>query len=361
MRCPQCGNDNMEPASSCQVCRAALATNPDSPLSPEPGGAADQPLTAMLYQALIGPVHTDYYLQHFARFDAAGKTALTWHWPALFATLGWFAFRRMWAEALAFAGLALAAGLALFGLLPLIYGGSPVLLWSALALYLLALALLPALWANALYYRHCNRRVTLALLQASDIRETCAQLSIHSSRWRRTGLGLAVGGAVWLLNGAIVAWLVSASGVLASSARPPAAVQARQGPVRAASAVAAPATPASAAAAPATTPAASAPRMSASAPAPAVSVPKAAAVAAVSPSKTGKFIVAVGQFAQEKNASRAYDKLEAAGLPVHSSTLQSASGVLLLIRVGPYQSLADARFAARQIQALELPAVVLKR
>ncbi len=409
MRCTQCGNINLEPTGSCQVCGAALAATDPDPLSPEIGASAqaEQPLTATLYQALIGPVHTDYYLKRFARFDAAGKAGITWHWPALFVTLGWLAFRRMWTQALAFAALALTAALALFGVLPLIFGSSPEMLWSLLALYLLALALLPPLWANAVYYRHCNRRVTQALVAAADIRQTCEQLAAHSSRWRRTWVAAGVACAAWLFNGAIAAWLLAASGVLGPMGVKSLPHQAAQGPVLAASAVpaAAPATPASAAFAAAAPQAASAPVPSASAPAPAASVPKAplpmasapsapasapatavppvpapaasaaqsaaqrkapaapkvpASAAAVA-SKTGKFIVAVGQFAQEKNASRAYDKLEAAGLPVHSNTVQTASGALLLIRVGPYKNLADARSAAQQVKALDLPAVVMKR
>ena len=71
--------------------------------------------------------------------------------------------------------------------------------------------------------------------------------------------------------------------------------------------------------------------------------------------------MAVGRFAQEQNANRAYDKLDAAGLPVHSNTVPTQTGTLLLIRVGPYRTLKEARQAAQQIKKLGLPAVVLKR
>ena len=73
MRCLKCGNDNLEPAHLCQVCGAVLPQNPLDIGLIRPGAGSEQPLTSMLYQALIGPVHTDYYLEHFARFDAAGK------------------------------------------------------------------------------------------------------------------------------------------------------------------------------------------------------------------------------------------------------------------------------------------------
>ena len=89
--------------------------------------------------------------------------------------------------------------------------------------------------------------------------------------------------------------------------------------------------------------------------------PKEAASAALASAKRGRFMVAVGQFAMEQNADRSYAKLEAAGLPVHSNTTQTEAGPLLLIRVGPYRTLQEARQAAAQVRKLGLPAVVMRR
>ena len=355
----------MEPARFCQVCGASMPESPLDPGQAQPEGGAEQPLATLLYRALIGPLHTDYYLQQFARFDAAGKASITWHWPAFFATLGWLAFRRMWGEALVFAALSLTTALVLFGAMPLVYGTSPELLWVLLALYLLMLTMLPALWANAVYYRHCNRRVTQALVAAADIRQTCERLAAHSSNWRRGWIAAAVTALVWLVVGAVVAWWVAATGaalaptVRTATVRP--AASAPQPMASAAPTIAASASQpaaASSASAPVSAPAAMAPVPHAEPKVPAK--PKAAA-SAVPASKQGKFIVAVGQFAQEQNASRAYDKLEAAGMPVHSNTVQTPTGTLQLIRVGPYKTRKDAGAAAQQIKALGLPAVVMKR
>lgn len=366
MRCPKCGNDNLEPAQLCQACGAVL---PDS-LDPNAVGSAEQPLATMLYRALIGPVHTDYYLQQFARFDAAGKAGITWHWPAFFATLGWLAFRRMWGEALVFAALSVTACLALFSVVPLLWGTSQELLWSVLALYLLLVLVLPALWANAVYYRHCNRQVTQALVATPDIRQTCDRLAAHSSTWRRGWVAAEVSLLVWLVTGAVAAWLLAATGVAAPSVTKPAVRAGASTPANAASAAALVAAPASSAAATSSAAAATSAPVPAQAMAAAVSAPQAAPAPPLAPAsapsakgsnKQGKFIVAVGRFAQEQNANRAYDKLQAAGLPVHSNTALTQTGTLLLIRVGPYRTLMEARQAAQQIKKLDLPAMVLKR
>jgi cell division septation protein DedD len=374
------------------------------PVSQSTGDNAEQPLVGLLYRAMVGPVHTDYYLRQFARFDAAGKAGLSWHWPAFFCALGWLAFRRLWREALLFVGLSATVGLALFSLAALVWGAAPEDLWMLLAGFLLVQSVLPAIWANGLYYRHCNREVTQALAAASDIRQTSERLALKASSRRRGGVVAALAAGIWLVALAAGAWLASALpdhvGVPSTSAkveataassptRPSASAPAVNVAASAASAAtastaaasaalpaSAPASaptaaqPASAAAsAPTTALAASAPGSAASATV-AVPVPKVVAApaapakplaSAAQGAKRGKFVVAVGQFAKEQNADRAYAKLEAAGLPVHSNTVQTPTGTLSLIRVGPFKTLQDARQAAQKIEALGLPAVVMKR
>ena len=60
-------------------------------------------ITAELYRAAIGPHGQDYYMRQFAKFDAHGKTGVSWHWPAYWATLNWLIYRKMWGWALAYA------------------------------------------------------------------------------------------------------------------------------------------------------------------------------------------------------------------------------------------------------------------
>ncbi|MEI8325618.1 MAG: SPOR domain-containing protein [Betaproteobacteria bacterium] len=405
----------MEPASACQVCGAALATTPANALPPQPGGAPDQPLTAMLYQALIGPVHTDYYLRHFARFDAAGKAAVTWHWPAFFATLGWLAFRRLWGEALAFGALSVTSGLVLFGIAPLVWGVSADLVWTVCVLFLLVVGVLPALWANALYYRRCNAQVKQALMVEPDIGQACERLALRSSSRSRWWVAAGVTALSWTLLLVLGAWLWlgNAGALTAPAAAPKTARTALSGltvqagaaatPLQAARSAesapsAAPPTPAPVAWAPAElasapTAAASAAAHSASAPLPVqaapaqpvtphASTPMAAAppTAKLRPRKVkadaaaqdgasestqarhqGKYMVAAGLFAKQENVSRAYDKLQAAGLPVFTNTVQTPEGERTRVRVGPYRTHAQAQQAVQQIEKLGLPAAVMQR
>lgn len=80
--------------------------------------------------------------------------------------------------------------------------------------------------------------------------------------------------------------------------------------------------------------------------------PKAAAQA-----KNG-FVVNVGLFAVDGNASNAMAKLKDAGLPAFSRELHGKKGKLTAVRVGPFESQADADAAAVKIRGLGLDALV---
>jgi cell division septation protein DedD len=72
------------------------------------------------------------------------------------------------------------------------------------------------------------------------------------------------------------------------------------------------------------------------------------------------FYINVGLFAVPGNGRNAYQKLEAAGLPVFSDGIQSKKGPLTRVRVGPFTTRAQADAAAKKIQALQLAAVVFR-
>lgn len=125
-----------------------------------------------------------------------------------------------------------------------------------------------------------------------------------------------------------------------------------------------------AAAAAATAPASAArPAAIPEAPARATAAPKRApdAAASATPSAPasratteGRFQINVGLFAQRDNAQRAFDRLQAAGLPATTQELSRNGGSLTRVRVGPFASREQADAAARQIRALQLDAVVVR-
>ena len=83
--------------------------------------------------------------------------------------------------------------------------------------------------------------------------------------------------------------------------------------------------------------------------------PKAATHAAVNP-----HAINVGLFANESNARNAHAKLRDAGLPATLQTLETSKGQRTRVRVGPFNSRAEAETAAKKIRALQLEAVIFQ-
>ena len=85
------------------------------------------------------------------------------------------------------------------------------------------------------------------------------------------------------------------------------------------------------------------------------------AAATSSAPDTGKFLINVGLFADDNNARNAYVKLQDAGLPALSQEIKSSKGKRTRVRVGPFETQAEAERAAERIRALQLDAAVFKQ
>lgn len=90
------------------------------------------------------------------------------------------------------------------------------------------------------------------------------------------------------------------------------------------------------------------------APAPAPAAAPAATAAAAE-----RLVVQVGAFAEEAGARAVRQKLEGAGLKTYTHVAQTADGKRIRVRVGPFETRADADKAAARVKALGLPAAVL--
>ena len=88
--------------------------------------------------------------------------------------------------------------------------------------------------------------------------------------------------------------------------------------------------------------------------------PKAKAAAKPDGGKTKVWFVQAGAFAQESNAQNVRLKLEGAGLQTLAESLDTKSGKLIRVRVGPFTTKAEAENASLQIKALDLPAVLFR-
>lgn len=75
---------------------------------------------------------------------------------------------------------------------------------------------------------------------------------------------------------------------------------------------------------------------------------------------TEKYLINVGLFADTNNARNALAKLQDAGLPAQSQAIKSARGQRTRVRVGPFETLAEADRVAEKIRGLQLDAAVFK-
>lgn len=129
--------------------------------------------------AAVAQTHADYYVPRWQRYAAGAATFPSWHWPALFASLGWALYRRVWLAAAVYAlgvPIALYVVWVVFGLRtpPDTMGLGQAALW-VVCCALLA----PALFANAFYYRQALELVTQA--QAAHA-ELAAQIAFVQRR-----------------------------------------------------------------------------------------------------------------------------------------------------------------------------------
>lgn len=74
----------------------------------------------------------------------------------------------------------------------------------------------------------------------------------------------------------------------------------------------------------------------------------------------GRFVVQVGAFSDVLKAREARVKLEKAGLKTYTQVVQPKEGKRIRVRVGPFETKAEADKAADKIKKLDLPAAILE-
>lgn len=73
-----------------------------------------------------------------------------------------------------------------------------------------------------------------------------------------------------------------------------------------------------------------------------------------------QWFVQAGAFSQERNAQTVRAKIEAAGLQTSAAPSDTPAGRLIRVRVGPFDTKAEAEKVVLQIKALDLPAVLFR-
>ncbi len=196
MHCPQCATPNPEVGHFCTHCGHSLTEpTPDE-------------VTRENFRAILGPKNQEYYLQRFEEYEANGKTTIGWHWPAFFITFYWLLYRKMWLAALLYFILPYVCT-SLLGLVSSLLGASGApMMGIGYLVYILAILLLPPLFANSLYYRHCQSKIRKAE-------------QLHDDRARQLGYLSAKGGTSnVMLFVVLIFGFIAVIGILAAIAIP---------------------------------------------------------------------------------------------------------------------------------------------
>lgn len=172
MFCSQCGNSVDASAKFCSSCGSAIPRIEQSTPTESFRTKTSDDLEEV-YKAVIGPKNQDFYLLHFRRFDSAREAGSTWHWPALFFPILWSLYRKMWGSALiyyvlyfiAFQIAKESANISEIG--SLFY-----------VIYLLCLFFIPPVFANALYYNHCKKKIAKVQSSSNDRQRQLKELSV---------------------------------------------------------------------------------------------------------------------------------------------------------------------------------------
>src|SRR4030067_3692978 len=176
MFCSQCGNANDIAAKYCSNCGSVLPQAVQNAPTPHAkinaSGNSEE-----FYKAIVGPKNQGYYLHHFSRFDSTGKGSASWHWPAFFVTFSWFLYRKMWLNALIY--------FFLLGLVNILYvfaetaekSGGTIIYKVYFLLYFVGIVILPPMYANALYYKHCKKKISETSASSHDLQSRLSELS----------------------------------------------------------------------------------------------------------------------------------------------------------------------------------------
>lgn len=211
MFCHECGRLNADYLNACADCGTELRKPPPKPSPSETPAIANATVIPGVnlteqYKAVVGPKNQDYYLKRFARFDKNGEAGISWHWPAFFITLYWLLYRKMWLYALIYFIAPYVVG-GVLGVMAAASEGSGLVKMLTFFVYL-AYFVVPPLYANALYYRHCHKKIEAAESSTNDPQRQLGEL---------TAVGGTSGIALFVIGGVV---LVALIGILAAIALP---------------------------------------------------------------------------------------------------------------------------------------------
>lgn len=174
MLCPQCEQEKDISAKVCSTCDGTQHQAEQQTAAPHTE-SNDPDKLEEFYKAMVGNNSQRYYLRHFFRFDSDGKAGASWNWSAFFATFFWLLYRKMWLSALVYFVLAIA--------IPLVIATGvanmsvDTVIGKSYSLCLAGILILPPIYANAIYYRHCKKKISGIRSSSHDLQRQLGELS----------------------------------------------------------------------------------------------------------------------------------------------------------------------------------------
>lgn len=175
MYCSKCGSPNDETSQFCSKCGATLAgtSAKSNSWQVSDNNSSDQDI----YKAVIGPKHQDAYLQYFLRADRLGKAPASWHWPAFFVTFYWLLYRKMWTIAITYFFLPYLVLIPIAIAAAAMGKSSDTFIGFAYLAYIVSLFILPPMYANAAYYKHCKKKIAQVQRSTPDLQRQLGELT----------------------------------------------------------------------------------------------------------------------------------------------------------------------------------------
>lgn len=207
MYCSKCGTPFDANSKFCAVCGAQLASPAGNFTQTQPV-QVDQGSDDELYRAVIGPKKQEIYIEYFHEADRLSKTPVSWHWPAFFLTFSWMLYRKMWVASAIYFLLPYLV-LIPIGIAGAVFGkNSEEFMGLSYLAFFAILFVLPPMYAKALYYKHCKKKVAEARKSFVDVQRQIGEL---------TGRG-GTSNAVFILF--LIFGSISVIGILAAVALP---------------------------------------------------------------------------------------------------------------------------------------------
>lgn len=176
MFCTKCGTALAPSAKFCEKCGASQEITTQSNVPPiAENSSPSNP--EEFYKAIIGPKNQGYYLNHFTRFDGAGKAGASWHWPAFFFTFYWLLYRKMWRNAFIYFLLPYIVMIPIGVAAAMAGGSADAVTGIGYFLFLIAAFTVPPMYANALYYKHCKNKIAQTSSTSQDMQRQLGELS----------------------------------------------------------------------------------------------------------------------------------------------------------------------------------------